>query len=147
QQGGQQANGQQQGGGQGGGGQQGGLQSGPQGQWDGSPNRNNGGPFGGGNPYGGGGDRYNGGPYGAYRDGPIRPQDLQQSYRDTLQQLQQLEQQLRNDPSGARDVQGMIRDLRQFDPFTYSNDPMLSERIKAALAGVEQVEMELRRKV
>jgi len=31
--------------------------------------------------------------------------------------------------------------------FTLSNDPMLAQRIAAALAGVEQVEMELRRKV
>jgi hypothetical protein len=40
-----------------------------------------------------------------------------------------------------------MRDLRQFDPFTSSNDPLLIERIQSALAGVEQVEMELRRKV
>ena len=42
---------------------------------------------------------------------------------------------------------GLMRDLRQFDPFTNSNDPLLNERIQSALAGVEQVEMELRRKV
>jgi hypothetical protein len=53
----------------------------------------------------------------------------------------------RDDPGTARDIQGVIRDLRQFDPFTGSNDPLLNERIQAALAGVEQVEMELRRKV
>ena len=47
----------------------------------------------------------------------------------------------------ARDIQGALRDLRQMDPSTYTNDPMLAERIAAALAGVEQVEMELRRKV
>ena len=46
-----------------------------------------------------------------------------------------------------RDIQGAIRDLRQWDPFANSNDALLSERIHAALAGVEQVEMELRRKV
>ena len=39
------------------------------------------------------------------------------------------------------------RDLRQLDSFAASNDPLLQERIQAALAGVEQVEMELRRKV
>jgi hypothetical protein len=54
---------------------------------------------------------------------------------------------MRDDPNTARDIQGAIRDLRQMDPFTLSNDPMLSQRIAAALAGVEQVEMELRRKV
>ena len=44
-------------------------------------------------------------------------------------------------------MQGMIRDLRQADPFAYSNDPLLNERIQAALAGIQQVEMELRRKL
>jgi hypothetical protein len=64
-----------------------------------------------------------------------------------VQTLTQLQQQLRDDPATAKDIQGLIRDLRQFDPFTNSNDPLLSERIQSALAGVEQVEMELRRKV
>ena len=64
-----------------------------------------------------------------------------------MQALQQLQQQFRDDPAASRDVQGVMRDLRQFDPFTNSNDPLLNERIASALAGVEQVEMELRRKV
>src|SRR5439155_23183932 len=74
-------------------------------------------------------------------------QDFQQTWRDTLQTLSQLEQQLRSDPGTARDIQGMLRELRQSDPFPYGNDAMLSERIQAALAGIQQVEMELRRKV
>jgi len=41
-----------------------------------------------------------------------------------------------------------LRDLQRLDPYTYANDPLLAERIHAALmSGVEQVEMELRRKV
>ncbi len=64
-----------------------------------------------------------------------------------MQVLNQLQQQFRDDPSTARDIQGLIRDLRNFDPFTGSNDPLLNQRIESALAGVEQVEMELRRKV
>ncbi len=85
---------------------------------------------------------------GRYNEGQINPQNFQQSYRDAMQSLQQLQQQMgKDDPNTARDIQGLMRDLRQFDPFTMSNDPLLSERIQAALAGVEQVEMELRRKV
>lgn len=82
-----------------------------------------------------------------WANGPIRPEDYQQAYRDTVQSLTQLQQQLRGDPNTARDIQGLVRDLRQLDPYAYSNDPLLAERIQAALAGVEQVEMELRRKV
>jgi hypothetical protein len=59
----------------------------------------------------------------------------------------QLQQQMRDDPGALRDIQGLMRDLRQLDPVASSNDPLLAERIQAALAGVEQVEMELRRKL
>jgi hypothetical protein len=48
----------------------------------------------------------------------------------------------------ARDVQSLIRDMQRLDPTTYANDPLLAERIHAALiSGMEQVELELRRKV
>jgi hypothetical protein len=67
-----------------------------------------------------------------------------------LQTLRNLQQQLRDDPnpSVTRDVGTLIRDMMRLDPNTYANDPLLSERINAAvLTGIEQVEMELRRKV
>ena len=144
QQGGRQQGGQQQGGQQGG--QQSGQQQGASQQGGSSPQASptpNGGNWGG---YGGRNDTRNwGGNW--WADGPVNPQQFQQSYRDVIQSLQQLQQGLRDDPNMARDAQAAIRDLRQFDPFTMSNDPMLAQRIAAALAGVEQVEMELRRKV
>jgi hypothetical protein len=78
----------------------------------------------------------------------VRPQDFQDTYRDTLRSLSALEQQMSADPGTARDIQTLIQQLRQLDPYAYANDPLLSERIQAALTtGVEQVEMELRRKV
>ena len=54
---------------------------------------------------------------------------------------------MQDDPATARDIQSLIRDMRRLDPITYSNDPLLAERIQSTLAGVQQVEMELRRKV
>jgi hypothetical protein len=100
------------------------------------------------------GGNYGGGPGygnrqwdGRYNDGPVRPQEFQQTYRNTMQSLQQLQGQLRDDPNMARDIQSLMRDLRAIDPFAGGSDPLLTARIAAALAGVEQVEMELRRKV
>src|SRR5262249_53197799 len=91
---------------------------------------------------------YGGGPNGArWLDGPVRPADIQQSHRNTLQNLQQLQQQYRDDPNAQRDIQGLMRGLREFDPNYLSNPSLLNDRIAAALAGVEQVEMELRRRV
>jgi hypothetical protein len=153
---GQQGQGGQQGGQQGQGGQQAGQRGGP-----GNPN---GGQF---NPAGPGGGQYggqNGGPYGG-PDGPrvggysgsydprnypspVRPEDFQNTYRDTVQSLGQLERQAQADPNMLKDIQALMRDLQRLDPYTYANDPLLAERIQAALvSGVEQVEMELRRKV
>jgi hypothetical protein len=92
-------------------------------------------------PYGG--NHWNGGP-----NGPVRPEDFQNTYRDTVQSLRQLEQQAQADPNMLKDIQTLMRDLQRLDPYTYANDPLLAERIHAALmSGVEQVEMELRRKV
>jgi len=99
-----------------------------------------------GSNYGGGnyGNRqYNGG----YNEGQVDPRNFQQSFQQTLQSLNQLQQQMKDDPNTARDIQGAMRDLRNIDPSLLTNDPLLSQRIQAALAGVEQVEMELRRKV
>jgi hypothetical protein len=65
-----------------------------------------------------------------------------------MQSLRQLEQQAQADPAMAKDIQTLMRDLQRLDPYTYANDPLLAERIHAALmSGVEQVEMELRRTV
>lgn len=101
--------------------------------------------WGGGPRYGG--NRDNGAGFG-YADGPVRPEDFQATYRDTLRSLNGLEQQIRDDPNMSRDVKDLVQQLRQLDPFAYSNDPLLAERIHAALiSGVEQVELELRRKV
>jgi hypothetical protein len=81
-------------------------------------------------------------------EGAVTPQEFQGNYRATLAQLQELERQLRDDQSMSRDVQGLIRDMQRLDPFNYANDPELTLRIQAALlAGMQQVEMELRRKV
>jgi len=118
--------------------------------------------FGGGPTYGGGG--YNGGyrngnPYGGPwygygdprdpRTAPVRPEDFQNNYNQTLQTLRQLEQQVQgNDPAMVKDLQDLIRDMQRLNPNTYANDPLLADRIQATLMGsIEQVEMELRRKV
>jgi len=147
QQGGQQQGGQQQGGQQSG--QQsgqGGQQSGQQGGQGGNTGGNQTGGYRNGQ-YGPNGGAWNGGLGGNWLEGPVRPQDLQRSYQETLQSLQQLQQQFRDDPNAAREISGLIRGMREFDPGAFGNDPLLSQRIAAALAGVEQVEMELRRKV
>ena len=93
-----------------------------------------------------------GGPwFGNYPEntGRVPPQDFQNNYTQTLQTLRQLEQTTQaSDPAMAKDLQNLIRDMQRLNPNTYANDPLLAERIQSSLmGGVEQVEMELRRKV
>ena len=116
---------------------------------------------GGGPTNGGGGYRagtYNGNPNGGpwYGNGdprnglqPLNPQDFQNNYTQTLGTLRQLEQQAQgNDPAMVKDLQSLIRDMQRLNPTTYANDPLLAERIQSTLmGGIQQVEMELRRKV
>ena len=162
-QGGQPQQGQQQGGQSGGqqggqngqansGGQQGG--GGQQGQPSGQGGQQLGGRSGGdpqgsyANPGGGGGGANNSTSFGDYVPNNGNSRDaIINSYRGALQSLQQLQQQYKNDPSAQRDINNLIHDFRNFDPTMLNNDPLLNQRIAAALANVEQVELELRRKV
>jgi hypothetical protein len=81
--------------------------------------------------------------------GRVPPEDFTNQYNQTLQALRQLEQATgQSDPNMIRDLQNLIRDMQRLNPNTYANDPLLAERIQATLmGGVQQVEMELRRKV
>jgi hypothetical protein len=99
-----------------------------------------------GNPYGGPG--YSGNDDPRNNAAPVTPQDFQNAYNDTLRNLKQLEQQQGGDPNMARDLQNLIKEMQRMNPYSYSNDPLLAERINQALLGnVQQMEMELRRKV
>jgi hypothetical protein len=112
-----------------------------------------GGPTNGGGGYRGGNwnGPYGGPYYGSWdpRNPTINPGDFQNNYTQTLQTLRQLEQQAQgNDPAMVKDLQSLIRDMQRLNPNTYANDPLLAERIQSTLmGGIQQVEMELRRKV
>jgi len=77
----------------------------------------------------------------------VRPEDRERSYRGTLESLGRREHQRRDDPATTHDIRSLIHDLHNFNPRHFADDPLLSQRIQAALAGAEQVEMELRRRV
>jgi len=144
-----------------GGNQQVGQQGGNPNQQGGQNQQGSSGPQGGGgNPsYGGARNGYNnnGNPYGGpgyygnddpRHSAPVRPEQFQSTYNDTMRSLKQLEQQQGNDPNMARDLQNLIKEMQRLNPYTYANDPLLADRINQALMGnVQQLEMELRRKV
>ena len=154
---GQQGNGQGQG--------QGGQQAGQQGQ---------GGQAAGG-PVGGPGARLGDGVYGGgYRDGnpgggryyggfdtgnntppggpPVQPDNSpippQRAYQDSLRDLDQLRQAVREDPEMAREVQDLIREMQRLDPSRFPGNPALVEQLHAqVLASVDKLELQLRRQL
>ena len=80
---------------------------------------------------------------------PSVPRTSRTTTPKRCQTLRQLEQQAQgNDPAMVKDLQSLIRDMQRLNPNTYANDPLLAARIQSTLmGGIEQVEMELRRKV
>jgi len=157
-----QKGGQGQGQGQGGGQQYG--RGGNQGQWspDGGPGAriggggNNGGAYG--NTYAGGGA--NGTVFGNLDTGnntpqggpPVQPDNSpvppQRAYDDTLRDLNQLRQAVREDPESAKEVQDLIQEMEKLDPSRFPGNPALVEQLHSqVLADVDKLELQLRRQL
>jgi hypothetical protein len=150
-------------------GQQSGQQNGAQsGQQDGQQaGRQPGGPSGPGdrngavgqfvNPGGG----YNGGPvYGGMNTGnnvynygqmPSPPNGNanpvpEQAYRDSMAQLDQLRQSVKDDPDAVRQVQDLIREMQRLDPSRFPGNPAMVEELHNRVLGdVDKLELQLRR--
>jgi len=129
-------------------GQQGGGQQPGQGSRGGSDNRGQaGGTFSGGGPGG-----YNGTNFG--QRGPLdgafgyQEGNPERTYREAQRDLGRLREGLGDNPEIARDVQDLIRQMQRIDPGKFADDPVLLGRINSQiLAGLEQIELQLRRKV
>ena len=153
-------------------GQQGqGGQQGQQGQQGGGQNGGAGGPGGaygariGDGRYGdgtyGGGVR-NGGAYGYYGfdtgnntplggraappdNSPIPPQ---RAYQESLRDLNQLRQEVQQDPEMAREIQDLIHQMERLDPSRFPGNPALVEQLHTqVLATVDKLELQLRRQL
>jgi hypothetical protein len=76
-----------------------------------------------------------------------RPGDISAFLRDAVRDLGRLQQAVRNDAELAREVQDLMRAMQNIDPKALDN-PLVAERIRQqVLMEVEQVEMQIRRKV
>ena len=138
-------------------GQQGGQQAGQQPGGPSGPGDRNGavGPFV--NPGGG----YNGGPvYGGMNTGnnvynygqmPSLPDGYanpvpEQAYRDSMAQLDQLRQSVKDDPDALRQVQDLIHEMQRLDPSRFPGNPAMVEELHNRVLGdVDKLELQLRR--
>jgi hypothetical protein len=158
----QQGQGQQGGQGQGQGQGQGGQQGGPRGSGpvgglgarmgdgaygDGSRNTNAGGGATGG-AYGNfdtGNNTPRGGPAVQPDNSPVPPQ---RAYDDSLRDLNQLRQAVREDPEMAKQVQELIQEMEHLDPSRFPGNPALVEQLHSqVLADVDKLELQLRRQL
>jgi hypothetical protein len=108
--------------------------------------------------YGGGGN--NGTIYGNFDTGnntprggpPVRPDNspvpTQRAYDDTLRDLKQLRQAVRDDPESAKEVQQLIQEMERLDPSRFPGNPALVEQLHSqVLADVDKLELQLRRQL
>ena len=116
----------------------------------------NGGTYG--NQYSGGGA--NGTTYGNLDTGnntprggsPVQPDNSpipsQRAYDDTLRELNQLRQAVRDDPESAKQVQDLIQEMARLDPSRFPGNPALVEQLHSqVLADVDKLELQLRRQL
>jgi len=115
------------------------------------------------------GDGYRNGNYGGGNDGtvygnldtgnntprggpPVQPDNspipTQRGYEDTLRDLNQLRQAVRDDPESAKEVQQLIQEMERLDPSRFPGNPALVEQLHSqVLADVDKLELQLRRQL
>jgi hypothetical protein len=75
------------------------------------------------------------------------PAIVERGYREVQRDLSRLRESLGDNPDIARDVQDLMREMQRIDPRRFTQEPLLAERINAQIASLEQIELQLRRKV
>jgi len=76
---------------------------------------------------------------------PIPPQ---RAYDDSLRDLNQLRQSVRDDPDMAKQVQALIDEMGRLDPSRFPGNPALVEQLHSqVLADVDKLELQLRRQL
>jgi hypothetical protein len=88
------------------------------------------------------------GPWGGdYWGGRLNtPEDYANAWNLGVRDLNRLQHELEGRPEVAKDVQELIRQMQQMDPYQFPNHPELVDQIVSRLvSGVEGVELQLRR--
>src|ERR1700724_1285240 len=83
---------------------------------------------------------------------PVQPDNSpvppQRAYDDSLRDLNQLRQAVREDPEMAKQVQELIQEMARLDPSRFPGNPALVEQLHSqVLADVDKLELQLRRQL
>ncbi|MGH9407456.1 MAG: hypothetical protein ACRD3D_16680 [Terriglobia bacterium] len=78
---------------------------------------------------------------------PAAPPD-ELALRDAMRQLDGLRRELRSSPESASAINQVMRDLERLEPGKFGANPEITQQLSAqALAGVDRIELQLRRKL
>jgi len=77
------------------------------------------------------------------------PRAVEQAYREGMRDLQSMRSELNGEsPELSREVNDMIREMQRLDPARFKGNPELVEQLRSqVLAGLEQIELQLRRQL
>ena len=77
------------------------------------------------------------------------PRAVEQAYREGMRDLQSMRTELNGEsPELSREVNDMIREMQRLDPARFKGNPELVEQLRSqVLAGLEQIELQLRRQL
>jgi len=74
------------------------------------------------------------------------PADAERTIRQGLQELNQLRQSAKNDPSALREIQDLVKEMQQLDPSRFPGNPAMVEQLHTqVLNDVDKLELQLRR--
>ena len=73
---------------------------------------------------------------------------MERAYREGLQDLDRIRNDVRDKPEMSREVAQMIREMKKLDPSRFQGNPeLVDELITQVLPGLEQIELRLRREL
>src|SRR6185369_2123077 len=76
------------------------------------------------------------------------PIQTQRDYQESLRNLTQLRQDVREDPAMAREIQDLIKQMERLDPSRFPGNPALVEALHTqVMATVDKLELQLRRQL
>jgi hypothetical protein len=79
---------------------------------------------------------------------PQQARAMEQAYRAGLRDLNQVRNDVRDNPEMSREVAQMIRDMNKLDPSRFRGNPeLVEELLTQVLPGLEQIELRLRREL
>ena len=80
-------------------------------------------------------------------DGPSMA-GVEQAYREGMRELNQVGREMGENPEVAREVQSLIREMQRLNPSNFKGNPEMVEQLRSqVLANLEQIELQLRRKL